>query len=251
MPEGKLNRTEGIARTIQVTSLALWLPHACVLLWLGSVYGKGSLTYMAAWTATVLPVTYLTAVKMERGDFLMILAWAIGFLSESSAFGFGQELLAEVPRWLWVAVAIAHGVISGVLCKAKDMEEGRYFPGHALAERLYVVVPFTIGQWCGYVGVNGWSGVVTVLSTIFLCLSTIGYGVLTHKVMAYFEVTGDIIGLISRLFTTSFGAVFGFLVAFSGFVAYLVIPFLSSLMALNTLVSSVGIVFEILLYEVV
>jgi hypothetical protein len=250
MTDQRVNRSESIARTIQVTSLALWTPHVFVLLWLGFVSGKGSLGYMATWTATVVPVTYVTAVKLERGDCLMVLAWIVGFLSETSTFGFGQELLSEVPRWLWVAVALAHGSIGGVLCKAKDMEEGRFFPGHAIAERLYVVVPFTIGQWCGFVLTNGWSGAIAVLSTIFLCLSTIGYGVLTHKVLAYFDITGDVIGLISRLFTTSFGAVFGSLVVFSSFVAYLAIPFLTSLMALNALVSSMGIVFEILLYEI-
>mmetsp|Transcript_29894 Transcript_29894/g.34558 ORF Transcript_29894/g.34558 Transcript_29894/m.34558 type:complete len:252 (+) Transcript_29894:147-902(+) len=242
---------ESVARTIRVTSVALWIPHVLVLLYIAAhLQDTHAMLMTSLYALVAIPVTYVVAVKFERGDCLMVLAWFIGLMSETRLFGFGPEILTDVPRWVWIAVATMHGVVGGILTKAKDMEEGRYFPGHTIAERLYVVVPFTIGQWCGFVLVNGWAGIVTVFSTIFLCLSTVGYGVVTWKLLVYFNLSGDIIGLVSRLFTTSFGVVFGSLMACSSFVIYLAIPFLSSLMRMNALVSSMGIVFEILLYEV-
>lgn len=239
-----------VSRTIKITSLALWVPHILVLLWISTHHGASSMIATFIWGVLTIPVTYFTAVRLDRGDFLMVIAWAIGLLSETHCFGMDQSTFQDVPRWVWIVVATLHGVIGGILTKAKDVEEGRYFAGHTIAERLYVVVPFTIGQWFGFVLTNGWSGVTAIFSTIFLCLSTVGYGVVTHKLIQYFNLTGDIIGLVSRLFTTSFGVVFGSLALLGSFVFYLAIPFLKSLLSLNALVSSMGIVFEILLYEV-
>ena len=247
---GKQSDEKNLTSTIKVTSIALWIPHLLALLWIAVQNDTTLLVGIAVLGAICVGATYFTAVHLERGDFLMVLAWAIGLFSETRGFSGPYSHLADIPRWTWIVVAIAHGIVGGVLSKAKDLEEGRYFEGHSIAERLYVVVPFTIGQWFGYVLANGWSGVVVVLSTIFLCLSTVGYGVFTYKILSYFGITADVIGFVSKLFTTSFGVVFGSVLLFVSFVVYLAVPFLSSLLSLNALVSSAGIVFEILLYQV-
>lgn len=59
----------------------------------------------------------------------------------------------------------------------------------------------------------------------------------------------DIIDLISKLFTTSFGVVVLVVLGLNIFVTSLAIPFLRALSQLNALVSGVGIVIELIMYE--
>lgn len=71
----------------------------------------------------------------------------------------------------------------------------------------------------------------------------------------FFEDVGevafiDVIDLISKLFTTSFGVVVLGVVGVNIFMTSLCIPFLKALFKLNALVSGVGIVIELIMYEV-
>ena len=71
----------------------------------------------------------------------------------------------------------------------------------------------------------------------------------------FFEDVGevafiDVIDLISKLFTTSFGVVVLGVVGLNIFMTSLCIPFLKALFKLNALVSGVGIVIELIMYEV-
>ncbi|CCW62873.1 unnamed protein product [Phytomonas sp. EM1] len=65
----------------------------------------------------------------------------------------------------------------------------------------------------------------------------------------YFVDSLDIVEFISRLFTSSFGVVMLVLVFVNVFVTSLAIPFLKALSSLNALVNSVGIVVELIIYE--
>lgn len=60
----------------------------------------------------------------------------------------------------------------------------------------------------------------------------------------------DVIDLISKLFTTSFGVVVLVVLGLNLFMTSLCIPFLKALFKLNALVSGVGIVIELIMYEV-
>jgi hypothetical protein len=240
-------------RIIKLCSVLLWSPYAVAMLVIAfsHEHGIGSLLLSLLWMIAIIAATYLTAAQ-ERGDWLMLVGASVGLLSEISTFGIsGKDPTAEVPRWVWLAASCLNGVFSGVLCKAKDVQEERYFPGYAIAERLYVVVPFTLGQWLGFVLINGWSGILTVFTTIMLCLSTVGYGVFSFKIMKYFGVSGDLLELVEKMFSSSFGVVFCSFVAFGAFVFYLAVPFLTTLMALNALISGVGIAMEFIIYDVV
>lgn len=75
------------------------------------------------------------------------------------------------------------------------------------------------------------------------------------EVSDFFEDVGevafiDVIDLISKLFTTSFGVVVLGVVGMNIFMTSLCIPFLKALFKLNALVSGVGIVIELIMYEV-
>uniref|UniRef100_A0A146L5Y1 Uncharacterized protein n=1 Tax=Lygus hesperus TaxID=30085 RepID=A0A146L5Y1_LYGHE len=60
----------------------------------------------------------------------------------------------------------------------------------------------------------------------------------------------DIIELVFKLFTTSFGVVVFSVLALNIFLTTLAIPFIKALFSLNALVSSVGIIVEMLIYDV-
>lgn len=239
--------------TIRITSVLLWVPQAVGLGWMALGQPPSAQVFLAVFALITIAVTHIVAVRCERGDWLTFIAWTVGLMSE--VYGLGVSHEGDNPRYavgrmVWVFVAALHGLISGILSKAKDLHEGRYFKGYSLTERLYIVVPFTIGQWFGYVLMNGWSGIIAVFGSIFLCLSTVGYGVLAYKVLAYFGVfDGDLISLVSKMFTTSFGVVFASLAAFVSFVVYLAVPFFMTLLQLNALVSSVGILVERVVYD--
>jgi hypothetical protein len=252
MPKGGSSRNWD--RIIKFCSVLLWSPYAVAMLLIAFTHqqeGLGSVLLSCLWIAAIIGATYFTAAQ-ESGDWLMLVGASVGLLSEISSFGVGgKNPTAEMPRWVWLAASCLNGIFSGLLCKAKDVQEERYFPGYAIAERLYVVVPFTLGQWVGFVFLNGWSGIITVFTTIMLCLATVGYGVFSFKIMRYFGVTGDVVELVEKMFSSSFGVVFCSFVAFGAFVFYLAIPFMTTLMALNALISGVGIAMEFIIYDVV
>eukprot|EP00744_Colponema_vietnamica_P014244 GILI01019944.1.p1 GENE.GILI01019944.1~~GILI01019944.1.p1 ORF type:complete len:265 (+),score=49.02 GILI01019944.1:83-877(+) len=239
-----------LQRTIQFSSMLLWIPHvlACAYVTLGLSFSHAIVVW--GLIPCVIAGTYFTGTRLD-GDWLMALAATIGLCGE--VFGLGSTSIHntfELSRNIWIAVSAAHGIIGGILCKAKDMEDGRYFAHHTISERLYVVIPFTIGQWTGFILMNGWQGLFKAFSSIFLCLATVGYGVVTYRLASYFGVTeGDVLLLVTKVFTTSFGAVFGGLAITVCFVIYLAIPFLDALLSMNAIVSSVGIVMEVLLYD--
>ncbi|KPI84973.1 hypothetical protein ABL78_5964 [Leptomonas seymouri] len=75
------------------------------------------------------------------------------------------------------------------------------------------------------------------------------------EVADFFDEVGevafiDVIDLISKLFTTSFGVVVLVVVGLNIFMTSLCIPFLKALFKLNALVSGVGIVIELIMYEI-
>ncbi|KAG8342336.1 hypothetical protein ERJ75_001402000 [Trypanosoma vivax] len=155
------------------------------------------------------------------------------------------------PRLSWIVVSMLHGTIGGFLCKLKDLQEDRYYPTHTVGERLYVTVPFCTGQWFYFVLYNGWWGFVVENITVLLVLAIVGYAVLSYKLFSTNNmlVRGDVVGFFHMLFTTSFGVVFAVVVTGNVIVTMLVIPFLKSLFSLNALVSSLGIVMEVIVYE--
>lgn len=239
-----------LTKTIQVSSLLLWVPHILALCYVSLGLSFSHFVFLLVLIPVCVAITYFTSTRLD-GDWLMALAACIGLLGELAGLGSTSiHNKYELSRNVWIAVSAAHGVAGGILSKAKDMEDGRYFSHHTIAERLYIVIPFTIGQWSGFILSNGWDGLFKAFSSIFLCLATVGYGVVGYRIASYFGATdGDIIHLVTKLFTTSFGAVFGGLVITVGFVIYLAIPFIDALLSMNAIVSSVGIVMELLLYD--
>lgn len=242
---------------IKICSVLLWSPYAIAMIIIAvwhlqaGTTNFGLLLISLSWMTVVIGATYLTAAQ-QRGDWLMLVGAIVGLLSEVTNFGVGgKDPTSEIPRWVWLAASFLNGAFSGVLCKAKDVQEERYFPGYAIAERLYVVVPFTLGQWVGFVLLNGWSGILSLFTTIVLSLSTVGYGVFTFKILKYFGVSGDLLELVEKMFNSSFGVVFCGFIAFAAFVVYLAVPFLTTLMALNALITGVGIAMEFITYDIV
>ena len=242
---------KALEQTTLVTSMLLWVPHALALFYLalGATF-QIQLLLLVESVATVALTVYVA--KRLDGEWLMLVAWLLGILGELAGFGITEDPEWSLSRNIWILVSIFHGVLGAILCKTKDIQDGRYYAHYSLSERLYIVVPFTMGQWMGFIVTNGWSGIFKTFSSIFLCLSTVGYGVVAHRIMAHFGIfKGDVIGMIGKLFTTSFGVVFAGLSVSIAFAFYLAIPFIHSLLMLNAVVSSVGIVSEILLYDVV
>ncbi|EPY37559.1 hypothetical protein AGDE_06375 [Angomonas deanei] len=260
-------------------------------------------------------------------------------------------LLAEVvprpPPGMWLMVSLVTGFFSGILCKVKDIMEGKHRPTNnnvvvssptfpsekssnrgntvtsilqrrnrynliGIGERMYMVVPFCTGQWFAFILRNGWRGIVIANGTIVLSLGMVGYTMISYQLIRgqimklapkrntrrtvrklvkinkekgeekkedteetkrdeedeedddeeeeeYEEVVTtiveespqiDLIDLFSKLCTTSFGVVFASIIAVNVFVTSLAIPFFRALFHLNALTSGVGIVVELIMYEV-
>ncbi|KAK7198922.1 hypothetical protein NESM_000859000 [Novymonas esmeraldas] len=348
-------------------------------------------------TAAILATYFLSVHKHNGGEYLMAVAWALGTFSgygwlnssvgsvlpSPAVPGAGSRtalpLSAPPPSWLWLAVSLLTGLFSGILCKVKDIVDGKHardthlFPlfdrsddvvvprrsgrhrtqdgdggarasstaapaatvpryrrirmstSHhlgSLGDRLYMVVPFCTGQWFSFILHHGWRGIVVENGTILLSLSLVGYTMLSYKFLKrqLLRVSGqvarsatartrtrrhklrqqqqqqqqqqqgtsddathsggaaaaasdddvgaddvlsadgaddlgevavvDVIELISKLFTTSFGVVVLVVLGLNVFMTSLCIPFLKALFKLNALVSGVGIVIELIMYEV-
>jgi hypothetical protein len=243
---------EQVENAIRITSVLLWVPHVVALVFTAAM-GALSPSYVpifATQLILVMGVTYYAAMKLP-GDWLMGVAAAAGLLVELSGFGIGEDTSRyELPNNLWIMISAAHGLFGGILAKAKDIHDGRYVAGHTIAERLYLVVPFAIGLWFGYVMTHGWSGVWVVFMSIFFCQTAVGYCVVVLRVVKWagvFDV--DLIQLITRLFTSSFGAVLMTLVVTLFLVVYIALPFMQALWSLNALVSTVGIIVEVIVYD--
>ncbi|KAG5512125.1 hypothetical protein JKF63_07590 [Porcisia hertigi] len=345
--------------------------------------------------AAILVTHYLSVHKYNGGEYLMAMAWALGTFSgygwlyssaglvlpsssssssSSRSASAGAQMMpsAAPPSWLWLVVSLLTGLFSGILCKVKDIVDGKIardthlFPlndhhdrivkgaevlrtaranededrsdggtgsisaaggepasiplsrvpryrrirmstSHhlvSLGHRLYMVVPFCTGQWFSFILHNGWRGIIVENGTILLSLGLVGYTMLSYKFLKrqVLRVSGrvtrsaaacsrkrhskrllqqqgsgalvseekaleelnntdlledvgemavvDVIDLISKLFTTSFGVVVLVVVGLNLFMTTLCIPFLKALFKLNALVSGVGIVIELIIYEV-
>ncbi|CAG9567207.1 conserved hypothetical protein [Leishmania major strain Friedlin] len=296
--------------------------------------------------------------------------------SLSSSANAGAQVMPSAvrPSWLWLVVSLLTGLFSGILCKVKDIVDGKHacdthlFPlleryeefedtelrcaagagddhqddrgagypfvavaappssplsgvlryrricmstSHhlvSLGDRLYMVVPFCTGQWFSFILHNGWRGIIVENGTILLSLSLVGYTMLSYKFLKrqVLRVSGrvtlsttarsrnrrnkrrlqqqhqqqggaavvseedaaedangadfpedvgevavvDVMDLISKLFTTSFGVVVLVVLGLNLFMTSLCIPFLKALFKLNALVSGVGIGIELIMYEV-
>lgn len=248
-----LGSGESLDSTLHIMSILLWTPHALSVFWLTLHSAEDNHVHFAHLIGLLIlaVLTNILSTRVQAGDWLMGFAFLVGLISELQGLGTSSDPDMYISRRTWMGVSGLFGCISGVLCKAKDLQEGRYFEGYALGERLYMVMPFTIGLWTGYIVNNGWAGVFAVFSSIFVCLATVGYAVVVYRVIRYVGgFQGDLISLIDKIFTSSFGVVFSGLVVFIGFVVYLAVPFISALLELNALVTSVGIVTEVLIYDV-
>ncbi|RNF10123.1 uncharacterized protein Tco025E_06842 [Trypanosoma conorhini] len=277
--------------TLRAAAVLLWLPHSLASMYVAATAPAAtaaSLPCVLAFSLASIAATYYVAVCTQCGEYLMITAWLFGVLREEAWAAMfpdtvavpqsGQSALASwaaaaaeggvlartggggvvgsggahgSPSLLWIAVAMLQGILGGILCKLKDIDEDRYYPTHAIGERLYVVVPFCTGQWLSFVLQNGWRGIVVENLTILLSLAMVGYCVIGCKLLRQHTSLrrGDLIGFVEELLTTSFGVVFAAMLLGSVFVTLLAIPFLKSLFSLNALVSSVGIVLEFIVYE--
>jgi hypothetical protein len=245
--------SDAVAKAIRISALLMWLPHVAALIYTGA-QGAVSATYapfLGLQLLAAVGATYYSAVHLS-GDYLMAISGLIGLLVEISGFGMGEDTSRyALPNNFWIAITAFHGLFAGILCKAKDIHDGRYYRGYSIAERLYVVFPFAIGLWFGYIVNHGWSGVWTVFISIFFCLTTVGYGVVAHRIMRWVGVfDADLIELITRLFTSSFGAVLFTLAGTLFAVVYLAVPFITALWSLNALISSVGIIVEVVVYDI-
>lgn len=242
---------KALEQTNLVTSLLLWVPHSLALFYLALGASLSVQLFLLLEVIATLGITVYVAHTLD-GEWLMLISWLMGVIGELAGFGITEDPDWSLSRNIWIVVSLLHGVLGAILCKTKDIQDGRYYAHYSLSERLYIVVPFTMGQWMGFILTNGWSGIFKTFSSIFLCLSTVGYGVVAYRIMKYFGIfKGDVIGLIAKLFTTSFGVVFAGLSVSIAFAFYLAIPFIHTLLMLNAVVSSVGIVSEILLYDLV
>lgn len=320
-------------------------------------------------SAAATAATYYLAVHVHNGgELLMVLAWILGIWSESywltsytsrntihqhtvrglqhqhpahTQVVVMDDRVPSVPSWMWLTVAIITGFFSGILCKVKDISDGKLQYGKHLLRslqkldtknasraqrayrkpyagvgyRLYIIIPFCTGQWFSFILQNGWRGIVVENGIIVLTLGMIGYTMLSisflkervrrssrpgrlryvsrREISDYNAASSDenanpanratlksgsannseerlsnvvrrdtlrieeedmgdgvdIIDLTSRLFTTSFGAVALGVVGLNIVVTSLAIPLLKALFSLNALVSTVGIVVELLVYE--
>ncbi|ESL11723.1 hypothetical protein TRSC58_00520 [Trypanosoma rangeli SC58] len=274
--------------TLRLAALLLWLPHWLAFMYVAATTATATATallYALACSLASIAVTYYIAVYTQCGEYLVISAWLFGVLREevlsfvfpdtvaipqSSRSTFlaypavagvmivhtgGGGVVAEDRSGtglLWVVVSMLQGIIGGILCKMKDIDEDRYYPTHAIGERLYVVLPFCTGQWLSFILRNGWRGIVVENLTILLSLAMVGYCVIGYKLLKQHTSLrrGDLIGFVEELLTTPFGVVFAVILLGSIFVTLLAIPFLKSLFSLNALVSSMGIVLEFIVYEV-
>ncbi|EKF26325.1 hypothetical protein MOQ_009986 [Trypanosoma cruzi marinkellei] len=280
--------------TLRVAAVLLWVPHSLALMYVVATTNTTTATssisrlfYVLTCSLFMIAVTYYVAVYKQCGEYLLIISWLFGVLSEEAwafmfpdtvafaqrsrptflsppvvAGGGGTIVNAggsgggvgdhDSPRLLWIAVSMLQGIVGGILCKLKDIDEDRYYPTHAIGERLYVVVPFCTGQWLSFIIQNGWRGIIVENLTILLSLAMVGYCVIGYKLLQEHTSLkrGDLIGFVEELLTTSFGVVFAVMLFGSIFVTLLAIPFLKSLFSLNALVSSAGIILEYIVYEV-
>jgi hypothetical protein len=206
------------------------------------------------WAVVVSAAVFQVATRLS-GEYLIAAFWLVGLVNEGCGIGYNQGRPAQggrLPPLAWVVVSAFNGVIAGVLSKAKDVDDGHYRDDYHVSERLYVMVPYTVGVWTGHVVSNGWIGLMRVFASIFFSLATIGYGTLLHRFLrtrGVYSANLDLIELVNRLFTASFGRV----IAVVGFIGvtiwYIILPFALNLAEHNTLVSAVGIIIEIAVYD--
>eukprot|EP00758_Cryptobia_borreli_P012134 Tbor_TRINITY_DN571_c0_g1::TRINITY_DN571_c0_g1_i1::g.23344::m.23344 len=237
-------------QTIIFSSIFVWMPYIIPQLYMAlSSWDLQAFAILFVISILGVLLTVYVATK-HQGDWLMIIAFIYGVLGELIAVTLKPEQI--LSRNAGMVVSAIQGVFGGILVRAKDIKEGCYYDTqtHTFADRLHFVIPFTIGQWMGFIVMNGWGGILKAFSSIFFCLATVGYGVVGYRIMLYFGIfKGDIIALVAKLFTTSFGVVFFSLVFSVTFCFYLAVPFISNLLALNAVMSSVGIIVEIMMYE--
>ncbi len=238
-----------LSTAVRSMSILLWVPQLLGLCY--TLLGSSTQTIVVTivYMTAIMAATVIVAARYS-GDLLMVLMWLAGLSSELLNLGIPEDLQWALSRTVWIALFLVYGLISGMLCKAKDIQDERFQEGYSVVERLYLVVPFTVGQWTSYVLLNGWSGVFNVFCSIFLSLTTVGYGALLHRVLARHGVYRyDPIEFVSKIFTTSFGMVLTTVAGSVILVIYLAVPFLTVMMSLNAVMSSFGIIGELVMYD--
>jgi hypothetical protein len=200
------------------------------------------------------------AVLADRfpGEMLIVAVFVIGLCNEVFDVGMNKAAYAAVMHGVaWILVAALLGAISGALCKAKDIIDGRFRKEYSFTERLYLMIPYVVGVWVGHIVMAGWGGLFTVFSSIFFLEAVVGYGLFALKLLRYQGLSsngkGDLLSVFRTLANASFGKVlFGGLI-FSFVFFYLLAPSWSSLSARlpHTLLSAVCIITEVTTYDAV
>lgn len=117
-----------------------------------------SMSHVLFVSAVATALTYMCAVHVENGgEYVMVISWILGVLSESwwltssgqvSSLSQQQQFMKDAaphaaavdatfillygysiptpPWWLWLVASMVTGVLSGVLCKVKDITEGKH-----------------------------------------------------------------------------------------------------------------------------
>jgi len=244
-------------RAVRYISTCLVLPFA-----LANLYTIASRTqfvwteflHITVWACVVAATFFFVATRLS-GEYLIMTLWLVGLINESGDIGYNHRRQHEGDRLTplaWIFVAALNGLISGVLCKAKDIDDDHYTEDYNVSERLYLMVPYTVGVWTGHVVANGWIGLMHVFASVFFSLAAIGYGTLLHrflKTRGVYSVNLDLIELVNQLFTASFGKVMVVSGAMALVIFYVVLPFALNLARQNTLVSAIGIIIEIVIYD--
>jgi hypothetical protein len=234
---------------VRITSLLLWVPHAVGILINSIDNTPANQVKHLCYSILCIATTFFVSRRFT-GDVLMLTMFFIGLLSELLVIGYTPSTEYFVPRNGWVIISGVQGLIAGILCKSKDSQEGRFHEVHSLGERMHVITPFTVGIWCAYVLMNGLGGLVQVFSSVFFCLALVGYGVIAYRALSWSGVFDmDLIAVVNHMFTTSFGVVFLVLLVTFVVVSYLAIPFAASLLELNGVLSSLGILVELVVYD--
>ena len=188
------------------------------------------------------------------GEVMIATIFMIGLLNEIFDLGMNKAAYAAVTQGVgWVFVALTLGAVSGAICKAKDIIDGRFRKEYSFTERLYLMIPYVVGVWVGHILVARWGGLLTVFSSIFFLEAVVGYGIVALKIFRQHGVgqQGDLLSVFRTLANASFGKVFAFGILFSLVFFYMLAPSWSdlSLRLPHTLLSAVCIITEVAVYD--
>eukprot|EP00759_Apiculatamorpha_spiralis_P040302 PhF_6_TR38925/c0_g1_i2/m.58233 len=256
-----------LRQVLLVSSTTLWTPLLGVFIYTSAtspIEFVHNTTSIICIGSLVIGMTVYSAM-CASGDWLMLISALAGFLGDVIGFHdtcYGtpssnpgttgeEEHTRNVYRTRWLVGCLLFGMAAGILCKTKDIAEGRYSKRYYITERLYIVTPFAIGECAAHLLSCGWRGFLDVIYLNFLSLATVGFVLLVHHILKKAGLYGtDLIGALTTLFTSSFGVVAGVTGLTSASVYFVAIPMMQKLFNMNTLLSSFGIAMEVIFYDV-